>query len=102
MRNYNIRYPQCSGQTTNIVTLKSVDSTNKYSEAPGHCRDNSHRRYSLRAREDGSELRKYCFEHEMRSLHSWLVQVQYCSVELVVEYPEEDTAAIAPLLRPWE
>ena len=37
------RYPQCSGQTTNIVTLKSVDSTNKYSEAPGHyCQDNSH------------------------------------------------------------
>ena len=68
---YNIRYPQCSGQTTNIVTLKSVDSTNKYSEAPGHCRDNSHRRYSLRAREDGSELRKFCFEHEMRCLVGW-------------------------------
>ena len=41
-------YPKCSGQTTNIVTLKSVDSTNKYSEAPGHyCRDNSHRRHKL-------------------------------------------------------
>ena len=33
-------------------------------------------------------------------MFSRLVQVQYCSV--VVEYPEEDTAAIAPLLRPWE
>ena len=47
---YNIRYPQCSGQTTNIVTLKSVDSTNKYSEAPGHCRDNSHRSQNLSRR----------------------------------------------------